>query len=896
MTSEKKYGEADDHDPSAEDVETIKKALHRSSFFTCLDSEQLSNFAKASRLVTYKPGDSVIEEGAKGENLYVIVKGGAEIYVSDEKQTSKSKGKFIAKLGPGRLFGEGSVLFDRLRSATVVSSTENDASSRSNSGLTCLMVSKDVFYRKVIRSENMCNMFNDLLKETKEGTKGTITPNAELTTPNTASEKVEPHITMDDFIKGIVSTDDVSSDPIKRLKVQNTYNILRRTDDGYQRINLDDFCIFYMLMSRPDPQVDIAFLMMDKNRKGHVSKSDFGKYIGTYFDMDCDFVRLFFGSGQVIRVNEFSQFLVELQKEIGRQAFIKATKTKGDKYGYIPASAFIDILKTSCGWRLPGGIVERLESLYLHDPMRSAQLTALAAVQAEKLKGSNTEEAAARASEAILENVASKSAGLGGRAFNYADFMAVQDVLSFLPGICSLVDQCYKIKKQTISPDDFKVAARTMLGGRMSRKQVDFIFQIFDLDADGFISPADTVSVAGVDFIHALVPVRGREGKLTFAPPPDYTQKNKSLHQSAKFAKPEPKTFSEMAINFLEHFALGAIAGGIGAFAVYPIDLVKTRLQNQRIVPGQPPMYANSIDCFKKVFKADGPTGLYSGLLPQLVGVAPEKALKLTVNDMLRSWFSVHDDDSGIDTIHLPLEVLSGAGAGASQVIVTNPLEIVKIRLQMQGENVKMALDAGKPAPPMKSAVQICSELGLFGLYRGAGACFLRDIPFSAIYFPAYAASKRWLCEDPEKTTALNLLLAGAAAGVPAAFLTTPADVIKTRLQVVARSGEKKYSGFNDCIKRITKEEGLSAFFKGGPMRVFRSSPQFGITLLAYETLSNLLSDDKEKRPSAPPTNAPVRRKDMESAFGYGNSSAFSNAVDTSNLLGFLDLQRGGKK
>ena len=51
--------------------------------------------------------------------------------------------------------------------------------------------------------------------------------------------------------------------------------------------------------------------------------------------------------------------------------------------------------------------------------------------------------------------------------------------------------------------------------------------------------------------------------------------------------------------------------------------------------------------------------------LPQLVGVAPEKALKLTVNDMLRSWFSVHDDDSGIDTIHLPLEVLSGAGAGA---------------------------------------------------------------------------------------------------------------------------------------------------------------------------------------------------------------------------------------
>lgn len=43
-----------------------------------------------------------------------------------------------------------------------------------------------------------------------------------------------------------------------------------------------------------------------------------------------------------------------------------------------------------------------------------------------------------------------------------------------------------------------------------------------------------------------------------------------------------PKTFKEALTHFVEHFLLGAIAGGIGAFAVYPIDLVKTRMQNQR--------------------------------------------------------------------------------------------------------------------------------------------------------------------------------------------------------------------------------------------------------------------------------------------------------------------------
>ena len=87
--------------------------------------------------------------------------------------------------------------------------------------------------------------------------------------------------------------------------------------------------------------------------------------------------------------------------------------------------------------------------------------------------------------------------------------------------------------------------------------------------------------------------------------------------------------------------------------------------------------------------------------------------------------------------IKLGWELIAGGTAGGCQVVFTNPLEIVKIRLQMQGEAAKAAPDQAK-----KGAVHIIRQLGIVGLYKGATACLMRDIPFSAIYFPVYSHFK----------------------------------------------------------------------------------------------------------------------------------------------------------
>merc|ERR1712156_1338283 len=159
----------------------------------------------------------------------------------------------------------------------------------------------------------------------------------------------------------------------------------------------------------------------------------------------------------------------------------------------------------------------------------------------------------------------------------------------------------------------------------------------------------------------------------------------------------------------------------------------------------------------------------------------------------------------------------------------------VKIRLQVAGE-----IASGERI----SAITVVRDLGFFGLYKGARACLLRDIPFSAIYFPAYAHLKPKFADDTGYNSPLSLLVAGAISGIPAAVLVTPADVIKTRLQVVAKEGQTSYSGVLDAARKIYAEEGFGAFWKGSVARMCRSSPQFGVTLLTYELLQRSLDID----------------------------------------------------
>ncbi|KAK6160799.1 hypothetical protein DH2020_004180 [Rehmannia glutinosa] len=178
--------------------------------------------------------------------------------------------------------------------------------------------------------------------------------------------------------------------------------------------------------------------------------------------------------------------------------------------------------------------------------------------------------------------------------------------------------------------------------------------------------------------------------------------------------------------------------------------------------------------------------GLYSGLAGNLAGVIPASAIFIGVYEPTKQKLLKIFPENFSAIAHL----------------------VIKQRIQT-GQFVS-APDAVR---------LIVAKEGFRGLYAGYGSFLLRDLPFDAIQFCIYEqlrigyklAAKRDL-NDPENA------IIGAFAGAITGAMTTPLDVIKTRLMI--QGSAKQYNGIFHCVNTILKEEGSSAFLRGMGPRV----------------------------------------------------------------------------
>jgi solute carrier family 25 aspartate/glutamate transporter 12/13 len=381
------------------------------------------------------------------------------------------------------------------------------------------------------------------------------------------------------------------------------------------RVSLTDWASFENLLSKPDAEYEIAFRLFDTEGTGAVKYDEFLKLYnlnksddGIPFDWNCEWATLYIGGRKRrhdMTYPQFSQMLRGLQGERVRQAFQHFDKSGS---GYIEPDDFQRIILETAKHKLSDHLLENLPSLC---------------------------------------NISA------GSKISYANVRAFQNMIREM----DLVDLI--IRNATVKSDDGKItrtdflneAARITKFSLFTPMEADILFHFAGLD-----EPSGRL---GYDNFARVLDASWKDPFVEFG-----SGAMNAATEATAHAKWTMKKVLRQAAESAHHFGLGSVAGAFGAFMVYPIDLVKTRLQNQRKQRVGEMLYKNSIDCAKKVVRNEGFRGLYSGVVPQLIGVAPEKAIKLTVNDLVRGRYS---DKNG--KIWWPHELLAGGSAGACQVV-----------------------------------------------------------------------------------------------------------------------------------------------------------------------------------------------------------------------------------
>ncbi|KAI7733901.1 hypothetical protein M8C21_031928 [Ambrosia artemisiifolia] len=235
----------------------------------------------------------------------------------------------------------------------------------------------------------------------------------------------------------------------------------------------------------------------------------------------------------------------------------------------------------------------------------------------------------------------------------------------------------------------------------------------------------------------------------------------------------------------------GAAAGVVVESTLYPLDTIKTRLQAVR-------------GGGKIVLK-----GLYSGLLGNLAGVLPASAIFIGVYEPTKQKLLKSCPENFSALAHLT----AGAVGGAASSIIRVPTEVVKQRMQ-----------TGHFASAPDAVRLIVAKEGFKGLF----------------------AAKREL-SDPENA------VIGAFAGAITGAVTTPLDVIKTRLMV--QGSGNQYRSISHCVGTILKEEGPSAFLKGIGPRVMWIGIGGSIFFGVLERTKQILAGSRPANKNSDPTS-----------------------------------------
>jgi hypothetical protein len=210
---------------------------------------------------------------------------------------------------------------------------------------------------------------------------------------------------------------------------------------------------------------------------------------------------------------------------------------------------------------------------------------------------------------------------------------------------------------------------------------------------------------------------------------------------------------------FAVHFTAGMLAETFACIIYVPVDVVKERLQVQR-VNEVGLKYHGSYDALKKIIMYEGMGGFYKGYFATLASFGPFSALYFVfyerLKEMSRGFISSGKNSSddatkhGQTTIDIPFHhtILGSATAGAAASWLTSPLDMAKLRLQIQRGIASKSLSGSRSGETFYTGMMDCllkvyQEQGFHGLFRGAGARVIHYVPAMTVTMTCYEEFRR---------------------------------------------------------------------------------------------------------------------------------------------------------
>lgn len=212
---------------------------------------------------------------------------------------------------------------------------------------------------------------------------------------------------------------------------------------------------------------------------------------------------------------------------------------------------------------------------------------------------------------------------------------------------------------------------------------------------------------------------------------PETAIKFAAYEQIKRFIKGD----TDHTLAIYERFCAGALAGGISQSAIYPLEVLKTRLALRKT--GQ---YKSILDAATKIYTNEGLMSFYRGYIPNILGIIPYAGIDLAVYETLKKkYLKTHSSNE-----QPGFWMLLACGSCSSTLgqMCSYPLALVRTRLQAQVTHRSVDKVNTTMTGVFRTIVQ---KEGVVGLYRGITPNFIKVMPAVSISYVVYEYSSRLL-------------------------------------------------------------------------------------------------------------------------------------------------------